>query len=142
MAEGVFRDCVSKAALIESIHIDSAGTHDYHIGAAPDKRAQNAAAQRGVDLSKLVGRQVSDGDFKEFDYILVMDKQNYKNLLGRCPTEYQAKIKLLLEYAPSRPEQEVPDPYYGNLHGFDKVMDMLEEAAPNLLQAIREKHRV
>ena len=142
MAEGIFRYYVEEKKLLDKVHIDSAGTHDYHVGSSPDKRAQAIAAQRGVDLSKLAGRQVANDDFAEFDHILVMDRLNHKNLLARCPTEYQEKIQLLLEYAPNRPEQEVPDPYYGNIHGFERVLDMLEEAAGNLLTSLRDKYKL
>src|SRR6185436_7897223 len=80
-AEGVFRKLVREQGLEDVIEIDSAGTHDYHIGAPPDPRAQQAAARRGIDLSSLRGRKAAREDFSRFDYILVMDRENYDNLL-------------------------------------------------------------
>src|SRR5664279_1878071 len=75
-AEAVFRHYVEQAGLLEQIQIDSAGTHDYHIGDAPDARTQRAAKQRGYDMSQLRGRQVEAGDFMRFDYVLAMDEAN------------------------------------------------------------------
>ncbi len=138
-AEGVFRKLVHAQRLEGAIEIDSAGTHGYHIGAPPDPRAQQAAARRGIDLSGLRGRQAVREDFSRFDYILVMDRENYDNLLEICPEECRQKVRLLLEYAPQRPEREVPDPYFGGIAGFDRVLDMIEEASANLLDDIRLK---
>jgi protein-tyrosine-phosphatase len=75
-AEGVFRHLVERAGLADTIHIDSAGTHDYHVGNPPDARAQAAAARRGYSLSGLRARQVADSDFAAFDFVLAMDEHN------------------------------------------------------------------
>jgi protein-tyrosine phosphatase len=139
-AEGVFRQCVERAALTEQIEIDSAGTHAYHIDEPPDRRAQAAAARRGIDLSGLRGRQATRGDIEAFDYILAMDRENLHNLHAICPPGLEAKVRLFLEFAPDRPEREVPDPYFGGDSGFDRVLDMIEEAAAGLLADIQEKH--
>ncbi len=135
-AEGVFRKLVQEQGLYEHIEIDSAGTHAYHIGHAPDARAQEAARRRGVDLSGLRGRQATRGDIERFDYVLAMDRENYENLLDICPDGYEHKIRLFMEFAPGWPEQEVPDPYFGGAAGFDRVLDMIEEASAGLLADI------
>ncbi|MDP1682393.1 MAG: low molecular weight protein-tyrosine-phosphatase [Burkholderiales bacterium] len=132
-AEGVFRAQVAAAGLAKHIHIDSAGTHDYHIGDPPDGRARAAAAKRGYDLSQLRGRQVGQHDFVKFDYILAMDMDNLTRMQARCPAEHAHKIGLFLEYSKNYLEREVPDPYYGGGAGFEKVLDMVEDAGQGLL---------
>lgn len=141
-AEGIFRHLVREAALEEQILIDSAGTHDYHIGKPPDRRAQAAAAQRGYDLSALRGRQVARSDFDEFDYILAMDAENLANLNRIKPPQYRAQVGLFLEHSRRFSEREVPDPYYGGAQGFEHVLDMVEDAAAGLLERIlRDRER-
>jgi len=135
-AEGVFRNLVQGAGLAQQILIDSAGTHDYHIGAPPDRRAQAAAVQRGYDLSELRGRQVEKCDFDEFDYILAMDADNLANLNHIKPSQHRARLGLFLEYGQRFTEREVPDPYYGGVQGFDHVLDLVEDAAAGLLAKI------
>ncbi len=132
-AEGVFRDKVKQAGLEQRIEIDSAGTHDYHIGKPPDARAQRAALGRGYDLSALRGRQIHDEDFATFDYILAMDHDNLANLLRICPEQYQHKVRLYLSFSRLHADSEVPDPYYGGARGFEEVLDMVEDAAAGLL---------
>lgn len=139
-AEAVFRHYVENAGLAECILIDSAGTHDYHIGAAPDLRAQRAAQQRGYDMSGLRGRQVEEGDFHRFDYVLAMDEANLAILQRLAPQDANARVRLFLEYARHHAEREVPDPYYGGAEGFERVLDMVEDAAQGLLQDIGQRH--
>lgn len=141
-AEGVFRAAVERAGLHDRIETDSAGTHAYHVGASPDERAQSAARRRGVDLSSLRGRKATRVDFENFDYVLAMDRENYQNLLGICPPGRETRLRLFMEFAPQRPEREVPDPYYGGEAGFDRVLDMIEEAADGLLNHLRQQHRL
>lgn len=138
-AEGVFRKKVADAGLTDVILIDSSGTHAYHVGASPDRRAQQAASGRGYDLSDLIGRQVSDNDFERFDYILAMDQDNMDNLHRRCPDRHRHKLALFLSFSGRYKDQEVPDPYYGGEQGFDLVLDMVEDAAQGLLDAISRK---
>lgn len=138
-AEGVFRHLVQAVGMEQEIHIDSAGTHDYHVGDTPDRRAQQAAGRRGYDLAKLRGRQVGVEDFAQFDYILAMDSDNLGNLKRICPPEHAGKVHLLMEYSKNYETREVPDPYYGGLQGFEKVLDMVEDAAEGLLREIRQQ---
>lgn len=139
-AEAVFRHRVEQAGMADKIRIDSAGTHDYHVGDAPDARTQRAAKQRGYDMSNLRGRQVEAGDFMRFDYVLAMDNMNLVMLERLRPENAQSHLGLFLDFAELHKEYEVPDPYYGGADGFEKVLDMVEDAANGLLKHIRERH--
>ena len=139
MAEGIFRQLVEREGYAESISIDSAGTHAYHLGEPPDTRAQSAVAKRGADISMLRGRQATANDLDIFDYILAMDRENLEHLRQICPPGLEYKIKLFLEFAPRLPSKEVPDPYFGSSAGFDRVLDLIEEAATGLLADIRQQ---
>jgi len=141
-AEGVFRALVETEGLINKIEIDSAGTHAYHVGEGPDPRSQEAAARRGIDLSTLRGRRATEADIKEFDYVLAMDQENYAHLKSLAPTNLTSRVRLLMQYAPERQENEVPDPYFGGEGGFDRVLDMIEDAAVGLLADIRRQHKI
>lgn len=136
-AEGVFRHLAQKQKLEKFLEIDSAGTHAYHVDSPPDERAQAACARRGIDISHLRGRRATTDDIRQFDYVLAMDNENYENLLAICPAEHRSKIRLFMEFAPHRTEKEVPDPYFGGASGFDRVLDMIEDAAQGLLEDIR-----
>lgn len=136
-AEGVFRSKLHQSGREAEIRIDSAGTHGYHIGKPPDDRAQQAALGRGYDLSAQRARQVCAADFVEFDYILAMDQDNLAGLLLACPAEYRHKVRLYLDFSQRFSHQEVPDPYYGGHQGFDRVLDMVEDAADGLLDHLQ-----
>ena len=137
-AEGVFRDLVEREGLGDRIRIDSAGTHAYHVGSPPDSRAQAEAKRRGIDIGGLRGRQARSEDFKTFDYVLAMDRSNHQNLLAICPLDAEDRLSMFLDFAPELDRREVPDPYYDG--GFDRVYDMIEQAARGLLDDIRTKH--
>jgi protein-tyrosine phosphatase len=136
MAEGVLRKALQDAGLDRQVEVDSAGTHDYHIGAPPDPRAQEAIRRRGVDISHLRGRQVSDGDFERFDYILVMDSDNYGMLVKRAPAHHHGKIRRLLSFSSQYPNRDVADPYYGGAQGFEQNLDQIEDAVQGLIREI------
>lgn len=140
--EGVFRHLVEMRGLTREIEIDSAGTHDYHVGDPPDRRAVVAAARAGYDLSRLRGRQVSLDDFRKFDYVLAMDMENLMLLQRQCPPEHRAKLGLFMSYAKNHREREVPDPYYGNAEGFQIVLRMAEDAAEGLLEEIMKRRKL
>jgi protein-tyrosine phosphatase len=139
-AHGVFRDLVEKEQLPHMVSIDSAGTHAYHVGNAPDKRAQATALERGVDLSDLSARRVTPEDFDEFEYVLAMDQDNYMALSEICPVQHIDKIHMFMDFAPHMRTREVPDPYYGGPAGFDRVFDLVEAASLGLLEEIRRRH--
>jgi protein-tyrosine phosphatase len=134
-AEGVFRHFVNEAGLAEKIDVDSAGTHAYHVGEPPDRRATAAAERRGVSLADIKARRVADSDFERFDYIIAMDEDNQARLIDQAPDEYRDKVQLFLSYA-SASETEVPDPYYGGSAGFERVLDLVEEASRGLLETL------
>ena len=136
-AEAVFRHYVEQQGLAGLIQIDSAGTHDYHIGEAPDARTQLAARKRGYDMSQLRGRQVESADFKRFDYVLAMDEANLAILEHLRPSDAESHLGLFLHFAERHTEREVPDPYFGGADGFERVLDMVEDAAAGLLRHIR-----
>ena len=138
-AEGVFREFVTRHAPELELEIDSAGTHDYHVGEPPDPRALKAASTRGLDISGLRARQVEDADFERFDLILAMDRLNYETLRDRSPPAFHPRIRLLLEFADDTGREEVPDPYYGGAKGFEEVLDLLEEASAGLLAEVRRQ---
>jgi protein-tyrosine phosphatase len=140
-AEGVFRHLVEQQGLAEKIIIDSAGTHDYHIGDPPDARSQSAAARRGYDLSGLRARQVVRDDFTAFDYVLAMDAANLSLLRQQCPEASRGKLKLFLAFAENVELREVPDPYYGGAQGFEQVLDLVEHAAQGLLRDITKNNK-
>ncbi len=137
-AHGVFRRMVAEQDLSDRIHIDSAGTHAYHTGESPDPRAQRAALSRGVSLGDIRARAVARDDFERFDYVLAMDRSNHRDLLELCPSEYQDRLSLFMDFAPDLREREVPDPYYGGTRGFEHVLDLVEAAADGLLAHLRK----
>jgi protein-tyrosine phosphatase len=141
-AEGVFRQLLERKGLSDLFHVDSAGTHAYHVCAAPDARAQKAARERGIDISGLRARQVNMADFEEFDHILVMDQHNYEVIMANCPRIYCYKVKYFLDFAPHLKIREVPDPYYGGVLGFEQVLDLIEEASRGFLRTLNKKGKL
>jgi protein-tyrosine phosphatase len=137
----VFRALVEKEGLSDVIDVDSAGTHAYHVGNAPDRRAQATARERGIDLSDLLARRVIVEDFDVFDYVLAMDQDNYLSLSEICPDHHLDKIYMFMDFASHMRTREVPDPYYGGATGFERVFDLVEAASEGLLQEIRQRHR-
>lgn len=135
-AEGVFRRLLEEEGDDLLVEIDSAGTHSYHVGAPPDRRAQAAALRRGIDLSSQRARHVTDEDFERFDLLLAMDEENLAILRAQCPPQFSSRVKLFLEYG-SLGERNVPDPYYGGETGFEHVLDLVEDAARGLLAELR-----
>ena len=138
-AEGVFRRLAAERAPGMEIEVDSAGTHDYHVGDPPDPRSIAAAARRGVDLRRLRARAVCDEDFERFDLIIAMDRQNREALLDRSPAPFRERIRLFMEFAGDPEIADVPDPYYGGAPGFERVLDLAKEAAAGLLDELLER---
>ncbi len=138
-AEGVFRRMVEARGLNNYLHIDSAGTHGYHTGCSPDPRSASTAAKRGYDLSSIRSRRVEGKDFQEFDYLIVMDQENFAYLKALCPSEARAETRLLMEFSKKFTEREVPDPYYGGTRGFERVLEMVEDASEGFLEYLLSK---
>jgi protein-tyrosine phosphatase len=135
-AEGVFRHHVELAGMAESIDVDSAGTHAYHVGEPADRRARAAAERRGISLEGIAARRVDPRDFERFDHILAMDEDNLARLHSESPDEHRHKLRLFLDFADSD-QREVPDPYYGGDAGFERVLDLVEDASLKLLESLR-----
>ncbi|MDR2839269.1 MAG: low molecular weight phosphotyrosine protein phosphatase [Azonexus sp.] len=138
-AEGVLRKFIQQNRLGDRVEVDSAGTHGYHVGEAPDSRTQRAAKARGYDLSQLRARKVAQQDLDYFDLVLAMDKSNLDNLKRMATPEQSPRIKLFMDYAQHFDDDEVPDPYYGLGHGFDLVLDMVEDGAAGLVEEIKRE---
>lgn len=137
-AEAVFRHQVQVAGLTERIHIDSAGTADWHRGKVPDKRSCQFASRRGYDLASLRARQVCSEDFQDFDLILAMDHDNLAHLQQMQPANGRAELDLFLRRYGLGCDA-VPDPYYGGDDGFEQLLDLVEQASAALLNEIRTR---
>lgn len=138
LAQGVFEGVLRREGLEDEVSVDSAGTGPWHIGEPPDARAQRSAGLRGLDLSGQRARRVRLDDCETFDYVLTMDEENFRAVSALC--RGSAVVRPFLDFATDSPEREVPDPYYGGSDGFDRVLDLVEEASEGLLQDIRERH--
>ncbi len=135
-AHGVLTQRVADAGLGDRIVVDSAGTHDYHVGRPPDERAQQHAARRGVDLSAQRARQLKAQDFDDFDLVLVMDDANQHAARALCPPGQRHKLRRLTEFCTRQRASEVPDPYYGGAACFEAVLDLVEDACDGVLAAM------
>lgn len=141
-AQGVFANMLQREGLSEVVEVDSAGTHAYHVGEPPDRRARAAALKRKIDLGPQRARRVASEDFEDFDYIVAMDRSNQEDLMEIASPGQHDKIRLFLEYAAELPEIDVPDPYYGGPQGFERVLDLIEVASQALIAEIRRQHRL
>jgi protein-tyrosine phosphatase len=133
MAEGVFRRVAEDEGVLHLFDIDSAGLGDWHVGQAPDTRAQAAAQNRGIDISGQSARKIVRADFSRFDLLLAMDGSNYQELVQLAPSDARHKIRRFLDFAPQVETQDVPDPFFGGREGFDHALDLIEQAARGLL---------
>ncbi len=136
-AQGVFEHLVAAEGLAHAVAADSAGTTAYHLGNPPDGRATQAAAKRGINLTGYRARQVQAADFHEFDLVLAMGRDNFRDMEPMVPTGYEARLRMFLEFAPGLGIDDVPDPYYGVGDGFERVLDMVEAGCHGLLAHIR-----
>lgn len=139
-AEGVANYIILNNKLENLIKVDSAGTHGYHIGEPPDPRTCEAALRRGIDLSAQRARKVVPEDFDRFDLVLAMDRANLALLKRGSRPEHHGKLGLFMSYASRFDAEEVPDPYYGGEKGFELVLDMIEDAANGLIDAVLRRH--
>lgn len=143
LAEGAFRLQSINNGVAHRIFVDSAGTHVFQAGFPPDLRGQNIARRQGIDISRLKARQITAADFDFFDYLIIMDQGHRETLSEQFDiTGYQEKIHLLMDFAPTRSEREIPDPYYGSVAGFVKVMELIQAGTAGLLTTIRQQHRL
>jgi protein-tyrosine phosphatase len=140
-AEGVLRRLLGREGLEREIQIDSAGTHDYHVGKPPFPSAVEIAKKRGYDITHSISRRVAPGDFDHFDMILAMDQMNIANLRTIAPTRSKQKIELLLEYGDKYHGQGVPDPYNGKEKDFELALDMIEDGCLGLVELLKKTTR-
>jgi protein-tyrosine phosphatase len=139
MAEGVFKQLVRQAGLDDVVKAESAGTHAFHNGEAPDKRSVAAAAKRGYDISEQRARRIKEKDFEDYDMILAMDWENLALLQQTAPKIHHHKIQLLMRYATEHETATIPDPYYGGVQGFEQALDYVEDACTGLLDVARRR---
>ncbi|MCK6262131.1 low molecular weight phosphotyrosine protein phosphatase [Vibrio sp. ZSDE26] len=132
--EAVLRAKANELGL--DVDIDSAGTIGYHQGNEPDSRSKMVGKQRGYSFKGIQSRKVVNSDFIDFDLILAADKANLADLYDICPKEHQHKLSLFLSYSDSDYD-EIPDPYYGGDKGFELVLDLIEEAAEQILRQLQ-----
>lgn len=137
-AQGIAQHWIGIYGLSDLVSVDSAGTHGYHAGEAPDPRAQKAALRRGYDLSRLRARKLVPRDYEEFDLLLAMDDGHLQIMRRQCPPQHVEKVKRLMDYAAAGQSVEVPDPYYGGEAGFDVVLDLCEDGVQGLLRQFRD----
>jgi low molecular weight protein-tyrosine phosphatase len=140
-AEGVLRRMLEQQGIAGQLEIDSAGTHDYHVGAPPFPAAVEIAKRRGYDIKHLIARRVAPGDFDHFDMILAMDRLNIAGLRTIAPTRSKQKIELLLEYGDKFHGGEIPDPYNGPEKGFELALDMIEDGCMGLMELLKRTVR-
>lgn len=135
MARTVAQQFARAAGRGTDFFFDSAGTHAQHVGELTDSRARRLLAERHYEVENTRSRRVKSADFERFDLILAMDRINLAVLAQQCPHELRGKLRLLLDFAPTLDVREVPDPYYGNVAGFERVLELCEVAATGLLLA-------
>ena len=140
-AEGVARELAKREAAHLALEFDSAGTADYHVGDPPDARSIRAALARGYDLTELRARQLHAADFQQFDLLLAMDEENLVNMRRIAPASHANRARLFLDYAPHAGIRSVPDPYYGGVSGFERVIDLAEQGVHGLLRDISAAQR-
>jgi protein-tyrosine phosphatase len=138
-AEAMLRKHVHEAGLEALVEVDSAGTADYHVGSPPDRRAIAQGEKRGLAMKKLRGRQVQRSDFDRFDFVLAMDEDNLANLRRLCPAGSRAEVGLLMDYASDAGSREVPDPYYGGIDEFERVLDLVDAASAGLVEVLKRR---
>jgi protein-tyrosine phosphatase len=139
MAESVFRHMVRVAGLDDVVKVASAGTHDFHEGETPDKRAQHSLQKRGYNGADIRARKVSERDFEEFDLILAMDWDNLSLLQQVAPKRFHHKLQLLMRFASEHETATVPDPYHGSAQNFEQVLDFVEDACGGLLEVAKRR---
>lgn len=139
VAQGVFESVVRREGLQDEILVDSAGTHVfYHAGEPPDPRAQESVHPRGIDISVQQARLLDPEDCRKFDYILTMDRANYRAVSALCHAS--STVRPFLDFATDPSEREVPDPYGGESSQFERVLELIEDASEGLLDDIRERY--
>ena len=139
-AEGVFKQKIKERSIEILFVVDSAGTGGWHVGNLADPRMRETALSRGIELTSR-SRKIDESDLYKFDHVLVMDNDNFdavKSLIKDHKNPVNSKIKLILSYSKNSQLEEVPDPYYGGQNGFDKVIDLLDDAVDGLIDSLMD----
>ncbi len=136
LAEGVFAKALAERGLSGAIRVDSAGTGGWHVGEPPDPRSVQVGLDNGVDIRALRGRQLAAQDYRDFDWIVAMDGDNYRTAVSRAPKGAKASVVRYTDFVPGAEGSDVPDPYYGGPDGFQRVYDLLCSGVPRLLAAV------
>jgi protein-tyrosine phosphatase len=142
MAEGLLREELKLRGMAHRVNLDSAGTHVAQVGQVADRRAQLVCAREGIDLRKARARQVTSDDFLRFDYIFAMDQRNYRWLLESCPDSHKDRISLMGAWAPEGLIDDIPDPYFGSVLGFEEVLQKLHQCVDGFLAHFVEELRL
>jgi len=140
-AEAVMKKIIADANLEDQIQCDSSGTIGYHAGEPADARMRTHASKRGIDLTS-VSRQVRPSDFHDFDYIVAMDDDNMTDLLRIKPSGGKASLHKMTDFCKTGNHHCVPDPYYGGADGFERVLDILEDACSGFLEFMKKEHKI
>lgn len=143
-AEGIMRALAEEQGQDDDLYIDSAGIGAWHVGEQPDRRMRKHAAQRGYDLSSLRARQFRSDDFEKFDWIVVMDEENYQDVMRKAPSHTSsnklAKVVRMKDFFNDfKGYDHVPDPYYGGSEGFELALDMIEDGCKEMLKSLQQK---
>lgn len=143
-AEGILRALAEEQGQNDDLYIDSAGIGAWHVGEQPDRRMRKHAAQRGYDLSSLRARQFRSDDFEKFDWIVVMDEENYQDVMRKVPSHTSsnklAKVVRMKDFFNDfKGYDHVPDPYYGGSEGFELALDMIEDGCKEMLKSLLQK---
>lgn len=136
-AHALFQAYVNQQGYGDCIVVDSAGTGSWHTGHPPDERAQRVALEQGYDMSGLRSRTVSPDDFENFDYILGMDKENFKHLAMMKPAAYRGVLGLFLTESGIHHTVEVPDPFYGDQQHFEQAIELIQHGVAGLFNRIK-----
>lgn len=134
LAEGIFIHLARERGVLDRFNIDSCGTGGWHAGERADPRSIAVAGKHGIELPSRARKFDPRTDIEAFDWLIPMDNQNRRDLLEAGTPE--SKLRLMLDYHPSPPTREVPDPYYGGPDGFDKVYDMLRVSCEAMLESL------
>ena len=135
LAEAALRAIAEREKL--DIIVDSAGIGDWHIGHAPDARAQEIAQKLGcLSIGTMQARQVKAEDFQKFDHILAMDTSNFDDLRAMQPPGSKAQLSMFLDYLPGHQGGSVADPYYGDERDFEACWQQVSAAAEGFVQAL------
>ncbi len=139
-AHAVLRQRLDATGLGDRIAIDSAGTHGFHVGRGPDRRAEEAARARGYAMADLRARQIEAEDLATYDYVIAMDEANLEDVQRLADRASRARVARLLDFLSEPPQRDVPDPYYGGPNGFEQVLDLVEAASDALIERVRRDH--